>query len=368
MISLIGVMATMVFLKVSAYGQDPDIYSSELIKKLEKAKHIISGLMVNQSSEIPFSSVGIDQKNHVLLVGINRSKALYSEEEYQDRIKEIVGEIPVKVEFDTTHALVPTCDRLFGIAEGLPVDLKYDIEGGSVVQICQSTKSPSVGVEVDSKNDGKITITIPRKMVYSLDNLECVEGKPFILLDGEETIPIDVKRNKDENMFTVGLSKGTHKIEFIGYEIIPYPSPSMLCGIARGFDSQFLPPKLQFENGVPLHGIRCNSGLDLVLNSNNGKPICIKSNSVVLFLSRGWAKDLSCVKENLVTLGNETFSCFCSEGEEYVKGGYHVPKNSSLRITLKENISNENKQKGISIDIINPETHSQFVSVWSTCK
>ena len=265
-------------------------------------------------------------------------------------------------------AEMKTCDEILDSTEGKPVDLEYEIEGGSVIQQCKSKNWPSLVVKIDSKEGGKIKIKIPRKMVYSLDSLECVEGKPLILMDEQEILPINSLRNKTDNVITVGFSKGIHKIAFVGSEIIPYPSPSMLCGIVKGYDSQYLPPRFQLENGVPLEGIRCNEGLELVMNSKNGKPACVKPQIIDNLIKQGWTRQLSCIKGNLVGPGNETFSCFCEQGEEFVKGGYFLKKGSSLEITRKENVSNENNQTGIVIDIFNQELYAQYVSVWSTCK
>ncbi|HXV38699.1 MAG TPA: hypothetical protein VD699_03925 [Nitrosopumilaceae archaeon] len=274
---------------------------------------------------------------------------------------------PIKIEAARTAAM-KRCDDIVGSKEGMPIELKYDIEGGSVIQICKSQNARAVIAKIDAKQDGKITIKIPRKMVYSLNTLECDEGRPFILMDSEEILPINSLRNKTDNVITIGFSKGIHKIEFVGTEIIPYPSPSMLCGIAMGYDSQFLPPRFQLKNGVPLEGIRCNEELELIMNSKNGKPACVRPQGIANLIKQGWTRQLSCITGNLVGLGNQTFSCFCGKGEEFVNGGYHVRKGSSLEITRKDNVSNENNQSGIVIDVFNPQYYSQYVSVWSTCK
>ncbi len=78
----------------------------ELNKKLKVAKHVITGMMVSKTSDIPFNSVGVDELNTILVVGIDSTKATLSEEEYQKRIKEIVGDIPIKIEFGQIVALV----------------------------------------------------------------------------------------------------------------------------------------------------------------------------------------------------------------------------------------------------------------------
>jgi hypothetical protein len=83
---------------------DPKFQSSEKIqeelnKKLEIAKDAISNLMGSRMEDIPFNAVGVDVINSTLDVGIESTKATLSEEEYLKKIKEIVGDIPIKITF-----------------------------------------------------------------------------------------------------------------------------------------------------------------------------------------------------------------------------------------------------------------------------
>ena len=79
--------------------QSEEILKENLNKKLEAAKNIISNLMVSRMSSIPFNEVGVDVINSTLDIGIDSTKAILSETEYQMKIKEIVGDIPIKITF-----------------------------------------------------------------------------------------------------------------------------------------------------------------------------------------------------------------------------------------------------------------------------
>lgn len=260
------------------------------------------------------------------------------------------------------------CNEFSVSGNAIPVELKYQINGGSVEKICKFQNGPSVTAKIDAHSDGQLTIEVPKKLVYSLAGGNCEEGEILVLMDNQEIVPINVKNTTSSNLITIEFKKGEHVLEFAGYEIIPYPSPSMLCGIVRGYDSQYLPPRFQWENGVPLKAIRCNEGLELVMNSQNGKPACVKPQGIDNLIKQGWTRQLSCIMDNLVGSGNDTFSCFCEKGQELVKGGYFIKKDSSLEITRKDKVSNENNQTGIVIEIFNPQLYSQYASVWSTCK
>jgi plastocyanin len=89
---------------ISLYN-DPHFQSEEaakevLIQKLETAKDNISNMMGSRMTfGIPFNMVGVDVLNATLDVGIDSSKATLSKTEYKQKIKDLIGNLPMKVEF-----------------------------------------------------------------------------------------------------------------------------------------------------------------------------------------------------------------------------------------------------------------------------
>src|SRR3989442_8502008 len=77
----------------------------ELNKKLEVAKDSISNMMGSKMSPIPINMVSVDVLNSTLDVGIDSAKAKLSEEKYQEKLREIVGNIPIKISFGQYFAL-----------------------------------------------------------------------------------------------------------------------------------------------------------------------------------------------------------------------------------------------------------------------
>jgi hypothetical protein len=86
----------------------------ELNKKLEIVKESISNMMVSKTTDIPINMVGVDEINSVLEVGIDNTKAILSEEEYQKKLKEMVGDIPIKIEFGVITALANKTENFIG--------------------------------------------------------------------------------------------------------------------------------------------------------------------------------------------------------------------------------------------------------------
>lgn len=84
------------------YGSKPQTPAEtleQLHKKLVNARDAISNIMGSKMGDIPFNEVSVDEVNSTLDVGIDSSKATLSEEQYLKKIKEIVGDIPIKITF-----------------------------------------------------------------------------------------------------------------------------------------------------------------------------------------------------------------------------------------------------------------------------
>ncbi len=83
---------------------DPNFQMQEknkenLNEKLEAGKEIIESLMISNTLGIPFNLVGVDEINSTLNIGIDNTKATLSSEEYKEKIKNIIGDIPIKIIF-----------------------------------------------------------------------------------------------------------------------------------------------------------------------------------------------------------------------------------------------------------------------------
>ncbi|MDE1876800.1 MAG: hypothetical protein KGH86_08255, partial [Thaumarchaeota archaeon] len=92
--------------------QSDEKAQEELNKKLVIARDAISNLMGSKMGTIPFNSVGVDVINSTLDIGIDSTKAILSEEEYEKKIKDIIGDIPVKITFGQIFADAPIVDKL----------------------------------------------------------------------------------------------------------------------------------------------------------------------------------------------------------------------------------------------------------------
>ncbi|MDE1766771.1 MAG: hypothetical protein KGI27_10950 [Thaumarchaeota archaeon] len=80
--------------------QSEESAKESMIKRLENAKDAISAMMgSHNTSGIPFNMVGVDVLNATLDVGIDSSKAALTKAGYEEKIKGLVGDLPMDVEF-----------------------------------------------------------------------------------------------------------------------------------------------------------------------------------------------------------------------------------------------------------------------------
>ena len=55
-------------------------------------------------------------------------------------------------------------------------------------------------------------------------------------------------------------------------------------------DMNMLPPLQQFLGGIPATSVKCGDGLELLIKTNTGLPICAKHYTATKLIERGWAK------------------------------------------------------------------------------
>ncbi len=98
------------------------------------------------------------------------------------------------------------------------VELEHDITGGEVIEMEIDTRSKSLIIEVNTVEDGSITVTLPRDVIDAKDDVF------FVLVDGEE---VDFKEDPDtpqqdmDRTLTIMFPAGAEEIEIIGTFVVP---------------------------------------------------------------------------------------------------------------------------------------------------
>ena len=98
------------------------------------------------------------------------------------------------------------------------VTLDHEISGGQVTSMTADGNQKSVIIEVDSADDGQITITLPRDVVDATVGDE--DDEFFVLVDNEEVAFEETKTSTDRTL-TIEVPAGTETIEIIGTFAIP---------------------------------------------------------------------------------------------------------------------------------------------------
>ncbi len=98
------------------------------------------------------------------------------------------------------------------------VTLDHEISGGQVISMTADGNANSVIIELDSKDDGSITVTLPRDVIDATVGNE--DDDFFVLVDNEEVDFEETKGSTDRTV-TVAFPAGAETIEIIGTFAIP---------------------------------------------------------------------------------------------------------------------------------------------------
>lgn len=166
-------------------------------------------------------------------------------------------------------------------------DLQHNIVGGKVINSCKSIQTISISITIDADSDGKIIADIPGSLVYSLGE-NCRQDDFMVMINGK-AVEFNQKFSLDGRILTISFAKGLSRIDIIGSQTLADPMPSSYCGVTQGYSSLYLPPKIQYEQGVSLHSIKCNDGFFLIFKKSDNSPSCVSPSSKTKLTERNWA-------------------------------------------------------------------------------
>ena len=96
--------------------------------------------------------------------------------------------------------------------------VSYEITNGKIINVIPDLDAVSLLVDIESIEDGSITLTIPRSVLDATINN--VDDEFFVLVDGEEVDFEEITTSTDRTL-TIEFLAGSEQIEIIGTFVIP---------------------------------------------------------------------------------------------------------------------------------------------------
>ena len=137
--------------------------------------------------------------------------------------------------------------------------------------------------------------------ILSIEDSRC-PADVLCVWQGEAKVLINVKKDsQDLGNFTLTSTAGKETQSFDGYsiklvEVQPYPfsnkvtlQSDYVVTFTVSEKSSLLSPLQQFKSGVGIEEIKCKEGLQLVMKKTNGNPACLRPETLVTLIERGWA-------------------------------------------------------------------------------
>ena len=98
------------------------------------------------------------------------------------------------------------------------VNLQHDISGGQVTSMTADGEQNSVIIEIDSTDDGQISVTLPRDVIDA--KIGDDDDDFFVIVDGEE-VDFEETVTATDRTVTVEFPAGAETVEIIGTFAIP---------------------------------------------------------------------------------------------------------------------------------------------------
>ncbi len=164
--------------------QSDEKMQEELNEKLEVAKNKMSDMMMNDTLGIPLNLVGVDTINSTLNIGIDSTKATLSEEQYLEKIKAIVGDIPIKITFGVINPTANMTDSSAGnsFSKSIPSPLKQ-LEFGTQSENIQCNVNFVLIFKMENNSPACVTPQTGTKLIQIGWAMPTISLKPWMVTD-----------------------------------------------------------------------------------------------------------------------------------------------------------------------------------------
>ncbi len=104
--------------------------------------------------------------------------------------------------------------------DGTDFSLSYSITGGSITNIYPEVESTALVIEIETTDDGELTITLPRELI---DNkVDGADADFIVLIDlAQEAEGVSETKTSTDRTLTIPFYNGAERIDIIGSFIIP---------------------------------------------------------------------------------------------------------------------------------------------------
>jgi predicted secreted protein with PEFG-CTERM motif len=147
------------------------------------------------------------------------------------------GEYTIKVLYGTATRTAETSFEFGGSGDVIPGpkgktfplanpddgEIGYSIKGGKILSITPDVQAKSLIVEIETTDDGEVTLIIPRGILDARlgpDGMSGEDDSFFVLVDGAE-VDFEETTTSEDRTLTIPFEDGTTEIEIIGTFVIP---------------------------------------------------------------------------------------------------------------------------------------------------
>ena len=172
-------------------------------------------------------------------------------------------------------------------------EIPYKIENGKITNVKILVSGTQLAFKIIAYGDGVLELEIPRNVVDV--TIGSIEDQIVVLHDGVEKKFTEKNPTQSDLVcsrhIVIPFTKDTSNIEIVSFFLKEEPFRKAL-GSLYSIDCLVDPsPKLQIKSGVKPESVSCNEDHELIFKATTGSPACVKPETSIILIQRGWASE-----------------------------------------------------------------------------
>ena len=170
-------------------------------------------------------------------------------------------------------------------------EIPYKIENGKISNVKILVSGTKLAFKINAYGDGVLELKIPRNVVDV--TIGSIDDQIVVLHDGVEKKFTEKSLTQSDLVCSrhiiIPFTKDTSNIEIVSFFLKAEPFRNAL-GSLYSIDCLLDPsPQMQIKSGVKPENVSCKEGLELIFKSSTGSAACVKPETSIILIKRGWA-------------------------------------------------------------------------------
>ena len=179
---------------------------------------------------------------------------------------------------DLPHAFFKTDHEVYPI--------QYNITNGKLETTLVDLGARALIFIINATEDGQLSVELPRKII---DATRDGKDKPYFVGLGDPNTGLkrikadEILTNNETRVLSINFTKGIREVEISGSYFVENNYPRSTINPYGEWS-----PLAQWQHGIYSEDVKCKENLQLIIKKSDETPACVRYETAVKLVSRGW--------------------------------------------------------------------------------